>query len=59
MDNPEKLATLGTQDMGRGQAKQKHKNDNGSFTFYVDFLFSLPRFLPDLTVYMSNTTGVL
>ena len=35
-------------------------NDNGSFTFYVDVFFplSLPRLLPDLTVYMSNTTGV-
>ena len=27
MDNPEKLATLGTQDMGRGQAKQKHNTE--------------------------------
>jgi len=28
---------------------------------YVDIFFplSLPRFLPDLTVYMSNTAGVL
>jgi hypothetical protein len=36
-------------------------NDNGSFSFYVDvfFLLSLPRLLPDLTVYMNNTTGVL
>jgi hypothetical protein len=36
-------------------------NDNGSFTFYVDVFFplSLPRLLPDLTVYMSNTAGVL
>jgi hypothetical protein len=24
MDNPEKLATLGTQDTGRWQTKQKH-----------------------------------
>jgi len=32
-------------------------NDNGSFSFYVDAFFplSLPRLLPDLTVYMSNT----
>ena len=30
-------------------------NDNGSFTFYVDVFFplSLPRLLPDLTVYMA------
>jgi len=36
-------------------------NDNVSFTFYVDVFFplSLPRLLPDLTVYMSNTAGVL
>jgi len=26
MDDPEKLATLGTQDTGRRQAKQKNKN---------------------------------
>ena len=32
-------------------------NDNGSLTFYVDVFFplSLPRFWPNLTVYMSNT----
>ena len=36
-------------------------NDNGSFTFYVDLFcpLSLPRLLPDLTVYMINTAGVL
>ena len=36
-------------------------NDNGIFTFYVDVFFplSMPRLLPDLTVYMSNTTGGL
>jgi hypothetical protein len=36
-------------------------NDNGFLTFYVDVFFplSLPRLLLDLTVYMSNTTGVL
>ena len=36
-------------------------NDNGSFTFYVYVFFplSLPRLLPELTLYMSNTTGVL
>jgi hypothetical protein len=36
-------------------------NDNGSFTFYVDFFFplSFPKLLPDLTVYMSYTVGVL
>ena len=36
-------------------------NDMGSFTFCVDVFFplSLPIFLMDLTVYMSNTTGVL
>jgi len=28
MDNPEKLATFGTQDTGRGQAKQKHNTEN-------------------------------
>jgi len=35
--------------------------NHGSFTFYVDVFFplSLPRHLPDLTVYMSNTLGVL
>jgi hypothetical protein len=35
--------------------------DNGSSTFYIDVLFplSLPRFLPDLTVCMSNTVGAL
>ena len=35
-------------------------NDNGSFTFYADVLFSpaLPRLLPDSAVYMSNTVGV-
>jgi hypothetical protein len=35
-------------------------NDNGSFTFYVDVFFplSLPRLLPDLTVYMSNMADV-
>ena len=35
--------------------------DNGSFIFYVDIFFplTLPRLLPDLTVYMSNTIGVL
>ena len=36
-------------------------NDNGYFTFKVDFFFplSLPRRLLDLTVYMSNMAGVL
>ena len=36
-------------------------NDNGSFTFYLDVFFplSLPRLLPNLNVYMSNTAGVL
>jgi len=36
-------------------------NDNGSFTFYVDVFFplSLPRLLPDFTVYMSNIVFVL
>jgi hypothetical protein len=36
-------------------------NKNGSFTFYVDVFFplSVPRLLPDLTVYMSNAAGVL
>jgi hypothetical protein len=36
-------------------------NDNESLTFYVEFFFplSLPRFFPDLAVYMSNTAGVL
>jgi hypothetical protein len=36
-------------------------NDNGYFTFYVDVFFplSLPRLLLNLTVYMSNTAGVL
>jgi hypothetical protein len=35
--------------------------DNGYFTFYVDVFFplSLPILLPDLTVYVSNTAGVL
>ena len=37
------------------------QGDNGSFTFIVDvtFALSLPRLLPDLTLYMSNTAGVL
>jgi hypothetical protein len=32
-----------------------------SFTFYVDafFLLSLPRLLPDLAAYMSNTVSVV
>ena len=37
-------------------------NDNISFTFYADVFFpiSLPRLLlSDLSVYMSNTAGVL
>ena len=36
-------------------------NDNGSFTFYVDVFFPLspPRLLPDLTVSISNTEGVV
>ena len=36
-------------------------NDNESLTFYVDFFFplSLPKLLPKLIVYMSNTVGVL
>jgi hypothetical protein len=40
---------------------QHYLNDNGSFTFYVDVFFplSLPIFLPYLTVYMSNTAGVV
>ena len=28
MDNPEKSATLGTQDTGRRQIKQKHNTEN-------------------------------
>ena len=34
---------------------------NGSFPFYVDYFFPLSptRLLPDLTVYMNNTVGVL
>ena len=40
---------------------QHYLNDNGSFTFYVDVFFplSLPIILPYLTVYMSNTAGVV
>ena len=36
-------------------------NDNGCFIFYVDVFFplSLPMHLPELTVYTSNTVGVL
>ena len=36
-------------------------NDNGILTFFVDAFFplSLTLLLPDLTIYMSNTTGVL
>jgi hypothetical protein len=36
-------------------------NDKGHFTFYADVCFplSLPRLLPDLTVYMSNNGGCL
>ena len=36
-------------------------NDSGSLTFYVDVFFplSLSKLLPDLTVYMNNTAGVL
>ena len=42
--------------------KYPYLKGNGYFTFYVDdvvFPLSLPRPLPDLTVYMSNTAGVL
>ena len=37
-----------------------NSNSNGSFTFYVDVFFplSLPKLLPDLTVYISNTATV-
>jgi len=28
MDNPEKLVTLGTQDTGRGQIKEKHSTES-------------------------------
>jgi hypothetical protein len=38
MDNPEKLATLGTQDTGRGQAKQKHNTENTDPTENRGFL---------------------
>ena len=36
-------------------------NDNGFITFYVDVFFplSLTILLLDLTVYMSNTAGIL
>jgi hypothetical protein len=40
---------------------EEEEEDNGSFTFCVDVFFplSLPRFVSDLTVYMSTTAGVL
>jgi hypothetical protein len=36
-------------------------NDDGSFPFYVDFVIPLSptRLLSDLTIHMSNTTGVI
>jgi hypothetical protein len=47
-DTPEKLAALGTQD-----DEKQNKNKTICSTL------SLPRLFADLTIYMSNTAGVL
>jgi hypothetical protein len=35
MDNPEKMATLGTQETGWRQTKQKHNTDNWKYEEHV------------------------
>jgi hypothetical protein len=45
---------------GSGTSIKSDEVELVTVTFYVDvfFLLSLPRLLPDLTAYMSNTVGV-